>query len=109
MNITTTFDNPPIPIRGMDWSAIDADTYDPETNIIGRGRREIDAINNLVEQLLEHAAEQDVDGARWRWFREQIKDDRNRVLAQALLWNTNSRSELDKQVDQARLQKEKQT
>lgn len=59
MNIQTTHVYPPIPDRSMDWSAVDADTHDPDpeaaAHIVGRGPTEIAAINNLVEQLLESA------------------------------------------------------
>lgn len=60
MNIVTSYDFPPIPIRSMDWSATDQDTYDgaDDSNCpIGRGPTERAAINDLVEQLVERAAE----------------------------------------------------
>lgn len=63
MKITTNYDYPPIPERGWDWSAVDSDTYDgaedshPDNQIVGRGRTELDAINDLVEQLTEAAYE----------------------------------------------------
>ena len=46
--IITSFDYPPIPIRDYDWSAIRED-YD-EGDLIGTGRTEQDAINDLVFQ-----------------------------------------------------------
>ena len=46
--IITSFDYPPIPIRNYDWSAIRED-YD-EGDLIGTGRTEQDAINDLVCQ-----------------------------------------------------------
>lgn len=50
MNIQTTFENPPIPVRDMDWSAVDRDTYDGEGCLIGRGVSEAAAIADLIEQ-----------------------------------------------------------
>lgn len=46
--IITTYENPPIPIRGFDWSAHydGADEYGP----VGWGRTEVEAIANLKEQ-----------------------------------------------------------
>lgn len=57
--IRTTHECPPIPIRSMDWSAIDDDTYDVDcdqdgffsTSPVGRGATEEEAINDLLEQL----------------------------------------------------------
>jgi len=46
--IITSYDLPPIPIRDYDWSAIRED-YEPG-DIIGNGRTEQDAINDLVRQ-----------------------------------------------------------
>jgi hypothetical protein len=61
MKIETTHVCPPIPTRAWDWSAVDADTYDPDPgsrgDIVGRGPTEREAINNLVEQLIERALE----------------------------------------------------
>ena len=63
--IITIHDYPPIPIRDFDWSAIRED-YD-KGDLIGTGKTEQDAINNLKEQ----EAEQDeytcrtCDGAGW--------------------------------------------
>lgn len=58
MKISTSFDNPPIPTRNCDWSAIDADTYDgteddPHRHQIGRGATEDEAVTDLIERLLE--------------------------------------------------------
>lgn len=50
MNIKTNYDFPPIPIRNFDWSAWNDDTYD-EDSIIGHGKTELDAINNLIEMI----------------------------------------------------------
>lgn len=63
MKITTHFENPPIPDRSMDWSAIDADTYDAEyidgdwhsSCPVGRGPTERAAIDDLMDQLLVDA------------------------------------------------------
>jgi hypothetical protein len=57
--IRTTHEYPPIPIRSMDWSAVDDDTYDVDcdqdgffsTSPVGRGATEEEAINDLLEQL----------------------------------------------------------
>jgi hypothetical protein len=46
--IITSFDYPPIPIRQYDWSAI-RDDYDAG-DLIGYGRTEQEAIDNLKEQ-----------------------------------------------------------
>jgi hypothetical protein len=45
--IITSNDYPPIPIRYYDWSAF-RDDYD-EGDLIGHGRTEQDAIDNLIE------------------------------------------------------------
>lgn len=58
-NIRTTHEFPPIPIRSMDWSAIDDDTYDVDcdqdgffsNSPIGRGATEAEAIADLMAQL----------------------------------------------------------
>lgn len=41
------------------------------------------------------------DAERWLWWREQIKDEKCRIAAQAMLWNINSRSALDAATDAA--------
>ena len=46
--IKTTHEFPPIPIRDYDWSAVMED-YD-EGDIIGYGRTEQEAINDLMRQ-----------------------------------------------------------
>ena len=46
--IITSFLNPPIPVRSMDWQAT-RKGYD-EGDLIGRGATEQDAINDLLEQ-----------------------------------------------------------
>ena len=63
ISLVTSFDYPPIPIRSMDWSAIDDNTYDAsyegedETGSIwkcspsGHGRTEQEAIEDLFDQL----------------------------------------------------------
>lgn len=57
IRIRTSFEYPPIPVRNMDWSAIDDDTYDGADDShcpIGRGETEQEAIADLLE--LEDAA-----------------------------------------------------
>lgn len=50
-DITTSFDNPPIPSRNCDWSAVAAD-YDPERgDPIGRGATEQAAIADLLREI----------------------------------------------------------
>ena len=63
INVSTSFDYPPVPIRSMDWSAVDDDTYDAsyegedESGSIwncspsGHGRTQAEAILDLIEQL----------------------------------------------------------
>jgi hypothetical protein len=54
MKIRTEFVYPPIPIRSMDWSAVDDDTYDGAEDShcpIGRGATEQEAIDDLKSQL----------------------------------------------------------
>lgn len=50
MKIKTSYDFPPIPIRSMDWSAIDDDTYDLGSPM-GHGATEQEAIEDLREQI----------------------------------------------------------
>jgi hypothetical protein len=61
--IRTSFDYPPIPYRGADWSAVTADydggdiDYDtPSRDPIGRGATEEAAIADLLEKLAEATA-----------------------------------------------------
>lgn len=60
-----------------------------------------------AEVLRRQAAEVEAlraDAARYRWLREQIKSGSEaRVAAQAMLWNHNSRTELDAAIDAAML------
>lgn len=59
IKVRTTHEYPPIPVRDMDWSAVDDDTYDVDcdqdgyfsTCPIGRGATEEAAIADLLEQL----------------------------------------------------------
>ena len=59
IRIRTEFEYPPIPMRNMDWSAIDEDTYDVDcdqdgffsTSPVGRGATEQEAIADLLEQM----------------------------------------------------------
>ena len=46
--VITTYEYPPIPIRDYDWSAVRWD-YEP-CGLIGTGRNEQDAIDDLVRQ-----------------------------------------------------------
>jgi hypothetical protein len=54
-NIRTTHEFPPIPIRSMDWSAVDDDSYDGEGSPIGRGATEAEAVADLIEQIEDKA------------------------------------------------------
>lgn len=60
INVSTSFDYPPIPIRSTDWSAVDSDTYDCDqdgsTCPIGRGATELAAIADLMKQIEENAS-----------------------------------------------------
>jgi|GEM_PF-3535442 len=61
IELSTNFDFPPIPCRSMDWSAIDANTFDADydyeggryvsTSEQGHGSTETEAIADLFEQL----------------------------------------------------------
>jgi len=59
IKVRTTFEYPPIPVRDMDWSAIDDDTYDVDcdgdgffsNSPVGRGATEEAAIQDLLEQI----------------------------------------------------------
>ena len=51
MDLKTTFEYPPIPIRNLDWSAIDNSTYDGPGSPIGTGATEAEAILDLLEQI----------------------------------------------------------
>lgn len=53
MTIKTHFDNPPISINNMDWSAWDDETLD-ENSLIGHGSTEIEAIQDLLDQIFEN-------------------------------------------------------
>jgi len=50
--VITSHDYPPIPIRHYDWSAIRED-YDAG-DLVGYGKTEQEAINDLLEQEIEH-------------------------------------------------------
>lgn len=56
IKVRTSFDCPPIPVRGADWSAIDDSTYDGEGCEIGRGATEQEAIADLIWQIEERFA-----------------------------------------------------
>jgi hypothetical protein len=59
LKIRTSFDYPQIPVRDMDWSAVDDSTYDCDcdqdgffsTCPIGHGATEQQAIDDLLEKL----------------------------------------------------------
>ena len=63
LKVRTTFEYPPIPVRDMDWSAVDDSTYDCDcdeggfftTCPIGRGATEQEAISDLLGQIEERA------------------------------------------------------
>jgi len=63
IKVRTTHEYPPIPVRDMDWSAVDDDTYDVDcdqdgyfsTSPVGRGATEDEAIKDLLQQIEEAA------------------------------------------------------
>ncbi len=63
IKVRTSHDYPPIPVRDMDWSAVDDATYDCDCDQngfftscpIGRGATEAAAIADLLEQIEERA------------------------------------------------------
>jgi hypothetical protein len=80
MKIRTSHDYPPIPTRDHDWSAV-TDDYDwaPDAKDCPRGfgATEIEAINDLVEQLIDEAQ----DAA----YAEGRKDESEEPYRQALM------------------------
>jgi len=64
IKVSTNFDYPPIPVRDMDWSAVDDSAYDCDcdedgyfsTCPVGHGATEQAAIDNLIAQIEERAA-----------------------------------------------------
>ena len=64
ITISTTFEYPPIPVRDMDWAAVDSNTYDCDcdedgyftSSPIGRGATELEAVEDLLAQIEERAA-----------------------------------------------------
>jgi hypothetical protein len=64
LRIKTSHIHPPIPTRSFDWSAVDDSTYDGPGSPIGRGATEQEAIDDLLEQLLEQMAIDTGIGAR---------------------------------------------
>ena len=52
IDLSTSFDYPPIPIRSQDWSAVNDRTYDLG-GLAGHGRTELAAIYDLFDQLEE--------------------------------------------------------
>jgi hypothetical protein len=62
MKIETNYDYPPIPIRNMDWSAIDADSYDGVEDgncMMGNGATKQEAINDLLSQVYDDCPNDD--------------------------------------------------
>lgn len=49
--IKTSFDFPPIPCRNVDWNATLDDYSGEDSDPIGRGATEIEAIADLIEQV----------------------------------------------------------
>jgi hypothetical protein len=60
MKIRTSHDRPPIPTTACDWSAV-TDEYDGAEDAgpqcVGYGKTEHEAIEDLVEQLIDRAQE----------------------------------------------------
>lgn len=66
IELNTSFVYPAIPFRSYDWSAIDSNTYDCDYDYNaecwvskcpqGCGETEIEAINDLLEQIEERAS-----------------------------------------------------
>jgi len=54
-HIKTSHIRPPISTRSFDWSAVDDSTYDGPGSPIGHGATEREAIDDLLEQLLERS------------------------------------------------------
>ena len=52
MKIMTSYDYPPIPLRGLDWSAW-IDGTEGEDMMLGHGATEARAIEDLMDQLEE--------------------------------------------------------
>jgi hypothetical protein len=79
IELITTFVYPPIPIRSMDWSAIDGNTYDADYDYEagcyvshsphGTGPTELAAINDLFDQLEER---REIEEAWGEW--EEIQE-----------------------------------
>jgi hypothetical protein len=86
MKIITSHDKPPIPTTAADWSAV-TDNYDwaPDSRDcpIGRGATEMDAINDLVEQLIEEAKNEAYAEGRRDEAEQQAanREDARRFLA----------------------------
>lgn len=63
IELSTSFDYPPIPARSFDWSAIDANTFDADWDghewryvtscPIGSGATEQEAIDDLFDKMEE--------------------------------------------------------
>ena len=57
MNIRTTYDPKPIPIRQFDWTASDDDTYDGPGCPVGYGGTEGEAVEDLLNQIDEEESD----------------------------------------------------
>lgn len=54
IRVATCHEYPPIPIRDMDWSAVDDQTYDGSpSDPVGTGATEQEAIDDLMEKINE--------------------------------------------------------
>jgi hypothetical protein len=53
MKIKTDYWAKPIPMRQFDWCAYDDDTYDGEGCLLGYGVTEVEAIQDLLDQIEE--------------------------------------------------------
>lgn len=64
MRITTSHIAPPIPTKTHDWSAIDDETYSgDESDPVGYGSTEIEAIRDLLDQIEANKDEQNNSAA----------------------------------------------
>lgn len=80
MNISTSFEYPPIPDRRFDWLAVDDDTYDGEGCPIGHGRTEAEAVLDLLDQIEanlepEDARNHTVERIRSEWILKTMEPE----------------------------------
>ena len=59
LRIATDHVFPPIPIRQFDWCAYDDNSYDGPGSVLGHGRTEQEAIENLTQELAERGETKD--------------------------------------------------